>query len=100
MRLENRVLPLRISWFLTMGLLLAWPSRAWAQTVIATVPVGTNPTAVAVNTVTNKIYVTSCPDISSRSTGTNGTVTVIDGNTNSTVSVEVGMGFVPNPVGK
>ena len=91
MRLENRVLPLRISWFLTMGLLLAWPSRAWAQTVIATVPVGTNPTAVAVNTVTNKIYVTSCPDISSRSTGTNGTVTVIDGNTNSTVSVEVGM---------
>ncbi len=52
--------------------LLLQPS-AGAQIVTATIPVGTYPVAVAVNPVTNKIYVA----ISS------GTVTVIDGATNT-----------------
>jgi YVTN family beta-propeller protein len=72
-------------------LLLLLPTYGQGQTVIATVPVATNPTAVAVNAVTDKIYVASCTDRSSRSTGINGSVTVIDGNTNATASVEVGM---------
>ena len=57
-------------------------SLAHSQTVIATVPVGANPQAVAVNQTTNKIYVAN----------SNGnTVTVIDGITNSpTATVAVG----------
>ena len=46
------------------------------------VPVGTYPNAVAVNQVTNKIYVANG----------DGTVTVIDGATNSTISVTTGTG--------
>jgi YVTN family beta-propeller protein len=54
---------------------------AFAQQVIATIPVGAKPYAVAVNSVTNKIYVAN----------TNGyTVTVIDGVTNNTTTVNVG----------
>jgi YVTN family beta-propeller protein len=48
----------------------------------ATVTVGTDPFAIAVNTVTNQIYVAN--DI------TSGTVTVIDGATNTTSTVAVG----------
>ena len=64
---------------------------AFAQQVIATVPVGGQPEGSAVNPVTNKIYVTNyCGnDPSCRNNGT-GTVTVIDGATNNTVSVNVG----------
>jgi DNA-binding beta-propeller fold protein YncE len=67
---------------------------AFAQQVIATVPVGGQPDSSAVNPVTNKIYVANyCGnDPSCRSNGI-GTVTVIDGATNNTVSVNVG--FAP-----
>ena len=51
---------------------------AAAQLVTATVPVGANPYAVAVNLVTNKVYVAN---LSSNS------VTVIDGASDSTVTV-------------
>ena len=57
-----------------------------------TVSVGTDPYAVAVNPVTNKIYVAN-----NRSNN----VTVIDGATNSTTTVSVGTGPVSvavNPV--
>jgi len=47
------------------------------------VPVGVSPEGIAVNSVTNKIYVTN--------TGDN-TVTVIDGATNGTTTVPVGSG--------
>ena len=47
------------------------------------VPVGTTPIALAVNAVTNKIYVVNAQD-------TTGTVTVIDGATNTTTTVIVG----------
>ena len=51
------------------------------QTVIATVPVGSSPVAVALNSVSNKIYVVNYAD---------NTVTVIDGTTLSTTTVSVG----------
>ena len=60
----------------------ALPSAA--QSVIATIPVGTNPYAVALNTVTNKAYIAN---------STGNSVTVIDGTTLSTATVPVG----PNP---
>jgi YVTN family beta-propeller protein len=64
-----------------------------AQQVIATVPVGVGPNSAAVNTVTNKIYVanSTCPNLPCSDTGT---VTVIDGATNNTLSVSAG--FYPS----
>jgi DNA-binding beta-propeller fold protein YncE len=62
---------------------------AFAQHVIATVPVGIQPEGSAVNPVTNKIYVTNYCGNDFRC-ASNGTVTVIDGATNNTVSVNVG----------
>lgn len=50
---------------------------------VVTVPVGTNPQAVAVNPLTNKIYVANQQS---------GNVTVIDGTNNSTVTVAAGSG--------
>lgn len=67
-------------WCLLAVLLLAGAS-ARADTRIGEVAVGANPQAVAVNTVTNKIYVAN--------SGSN-TVTVIDGATNATTTVNVG----------
>jgi len=58
-------------------------STAPAQTVIATVPVGTTPDAIAVNPVTNQIYVANMAS---------NTVTEIDGATNATTTLPVGMG--------
>ena len=62
---------------------------AFAQQVIATIPVGVQPEGSAVNPVTNKIYVTNYCGNDFRC-ASNGTVTVIDGATNNTVSVNVG----------
>ena len=55
--------------------------RADAQQLLARVPVGQYPRAVAVDSLRNKIYVGN--------TGDDNTVTVIDGNTFATVSVPV-----------
>lgn len=73
---------------LLFDLAVALPA-ATGQAVIATVPAGTNPYGVAINTVTNKTYVpnTSCPNLPCSSPGT---VTVIDGSTNNTTTVVVG----------
>jgi YVTN family beta-propeller protein len=66
------------------------------NTVMATVPVGDGPSGIALNPVTNKIYV------SNRGYGGAGhTVTVIDGATNATTTVEVGynpLELAVNPV--
>jgi YVTN family beta-propeller protein len=56
-------------------------NSANAQRILATIPVGTNPSAIAVNIALNKIYVAN--------QGSNN-VTVIDGATNSTTTVPVG----------
>lgn len=58
---------------------MAVPARS--QTVTATVPAGTNPFAVAVNPVTNKIYVANFTSFN---------VTVIDGTTNTATTVAAG----------
>jgi YVTN family beta-propeller protein len=63
-----------------------------AQTVTAMVPAGLAPNGVAINPVTNKIYVVNQLD---------GTVTVIDGSRNTTSTVTVGFqpsGIAVNPV--
>src|SRR5690349_14983814 len=62
------------------AVLLGVPTVAGAHTV-TTIPVGTDPIAVAVNAATNRIYVVN---------QYSDTVTVIDGATNATATVPVG----------
>src|SRR5439155_920452 len=78
--------------FLLGGFFLLCALSARADTVIATVAAGTTPFAVAINPVTNKIYVVNA--------GSNN-VTVIDGATNATTTVAVGLNpfyLAVNPV--
>src|SRR5437016_2377507 len=79
----------RVSRFLCVLVLLLWTAmEAPAQTV----EVGASPVAVAVNPVTNKIYVANANGSS---------VTVIDGATNTTATVAVGaspIAVAVNPV--
>src|ERR1700733_11154965 len=79
----------RLRFFLVAaGVLLAGGvNTAKAQTVTTTLAVGGGPQAVAVNPVTNKIYVANYLSSS---------VTVIDGETNATTTV--GVGTNPNAV--
>ena len=92
MLLENRMSLLRVCQFVGVGILLI-PVLARGQTVVATLPVGANPTAIAVNSSTNKIYVADCipPSGGIGGRGTPGTVTVIDGATNTTTTVPAGI---------
>lgn len=66
--------------------------NAFADQVVASIPVGTNPTGVAVNPTTNEIYITN----------EGGTVSVIDGSTNSVTSTipvdSFAEGVAVNPV--
>ena len=70
----------RSAWLLALAVAFV-PLPARAQTLVSTVPTGFMPVALAINSVTNKIYVAN--------TNSN-TVTVIDGATNSAVTVPVG----------
>ena len=63
---------------LSFWLFILVAAPAQGQTVIASVPVGEQPLAVALNPVTNKIYVGN---------SVSNNVTVIDGATNSTTTV-------------
>ena len=69
--------------FLTASLWLAWPAFGWAQSITATLPVGG--IAVAVNKVTNKIYVAG-PGPTRRTW----VITVIDGTTHATTTLPAG----------
>ena len=69
--------------------LLALP--LFAQQVIVTVPVGSFPWDAGVNPVTNKIYITNRSCLIYPYCLDNGTVTVIDGVTNNTLTVNVGV---------
>src|ERR1700712_1180829 len=60
--------------------LIAFPPIAEAQSVTSSLITGSTPYAVAVNPVTNKVYVAN---------ENSGTVTVIDGATNTTTAVAV-----------
>ncbi len=62
---------------------------AVAQVVVATAPTGVVPVLVAVNPVTNKIYVANYCGSASYCLS-KGTVTVLDGATNNTITVTVG----------
>ena len=77
-------------WAVRVGCAIAfltlWPLAGHAQSVTATVPVGTLPVAVAVNPVTNKIYVAN---------QNTANVTVIDGATNATTTVPAGTTAAP-----
>ena len=74
----------------------------FAQQVITTVPVGVMPFTEALNPVTNKIYIANaCGNDTTCSYYSRGTVTVVDGATNHTLSVNVGYspeGVAVNPV--
>ena len=76
---------------LVMGAALAWTIDSRADAVVATVPVGLSPVAIAVDSVTNKIYVGNSGDSS---------VTIIDGISDSTSTVKMPFspqGIVVNP---
>jgi YVTN family beta-propeller protein len=75
---------LAISWFL--ALVFSLPTQIRAQTAGAAIPVGVNPQAMALNTVTNKIYVADVG--TSLAPGT--TVTVVDTITARASTVTVG----------
>lgn len=66
--------------------------NAFADQVVASIPVGTNPTGVAVNPTTNEIYIAN----------EGGTVSVIDGSTNSVTSTipvdSLAEGVAVNPI--
>src|SRR5271165_1669169 len=66
---------------LFLSLAVTLPS-AVAQVTFATVPAGNSPLAVAVNSMTKKTYVANYND---------GTVTIIDGVTNNTTTLNVGV---------
>jgi YVTN family beta-propeller protein len=85
MRARLRVSLLQIFHFVAAGLFLVWPAAAGAQTVVTTIPLGARPGAMAVNPVTNKIYVASCTHSLFRPAGS---LTVIDGATNATTVIE------------
>lgn len=65
-----------ISGFLSFAFLLFPPLSARAQSVVGTVTTGAGPRAVAVNLVTDKVYIAGSH------------VTLIDGATNSTTTVQ------------
>jgi YVTN family beta-propeller protein len=72
----------RILWVAVLvAVLFLVPWRAAAQTLTGVVPVGTTPTAMAANPVTNKIYVANKD---------NNNVTVVDGATNATSTINAG----------
>ena len=74
---------------LVFSLAIALPSTV-AQVVIATVPVGNAPGAIAVNPVTNKTYVVNFCGTDPTCLTYSGTVTAIDGTTLATQTVAVG----------
>jgi len=87
MQSKNRVSLLQIAQFIAVGLFLVWPAATGAQTVVATIPLAAGPLAMAVNPVTNKVYVSTCSYHRPHS------VTVIDGQTNA---ITVIPGICPN----
>src|ERR1700688_3467054 len=96
----NRLLAIRNYGLMSAGLLLLPLAFARAQVVSATVPAGPNPVAIAVNPVTNKIYVADCILSGDNQHGINGNVTVIDGVTNAATTITVGVcpiGVAVNP---
>ena len=102
MKSTDSVSLFQISQFVGIGLLLLWPAAAGAQTVVATIPVPLTHAVVAVNPVTNKIYVGSCSRANPLVGGLfGGPLSVIDGQTNAFITYTGGAGcasaLVVNP---
>jgi DNA-binding beta-propeller fold protein YncE len=89
MRTKKRSPRIGILKLLGFALLLV-PESSQAQNIVATIPSGAPNQAVAVNPVTNKIYVTGAQFCSIFSLNPPGIVTVIDGPTNSTATITAG----------
>jgi DNA-binding beta-propeller fold protein YncE len=85
MESPHRSALIRIVATLAVGLWLAWPAWAWPQSITATLVLSADPHAVAINKATNKIYVAS------GTTKQTSLVTIIDGTTHATMTVQVGM---------
>jgi len=75
--ISRSVVPLTVLALLALALLFPTVEVAHAETVVATVAVGTDPQGIDVNSATNRIYVAN--------RGSNN-VSVIDGNTNSVIA--------------
>src|SRR5580698_6391246 len=80
----------RLSWTLIL-LLFALAVPTFGQVVTATLPTGMQPFGIAVDQVTNKIYVSNLTCSQTPPCPSAGTVTVIDGATNTTAAVNVGV---------
>ncbi len=80
----------RPSWTLLL-LLSAFAVPTLGQVVTATLPTGMQPFGIAVNQVTNKIYVSNLTCSQTPPCPSAGTVTVVDGATNNTAAVNVGV---------
>jgi DNA-binding beta-propeller fold protein YncE len=76
---------IRTASIFAVGLWLAWPAWVWPQSITATLALSGGPHAVAINKATNKIYVAS------GTTKQTSFVTIIDGTTHATMTVQVGM---------
>jgi len=79
-----------VSTIMVLSLLLVIMPVAYAQTVVATVPVGNAPVEVGVNSATNKIYVAN---------HLANTVSVIDGATDTVVGSPIAVGSTPRGIG-
>src|ERR1700737_1092114 len=85
--------------FVAAGLLLVTSASVRAQTVVSTIQVGKDPVAVAVNSVTHQVFVANFgPNYPSSGpcVAEWGIVSVIDGATQSTHAV--GLGLLQSPV--
>ncbi|MBV8146211.1 MAG: YncE family protein, partial [Gammaproteobacteria bacterium] len=94
---DNRVPLNQIGQHLVLGLVLGWPVSIWAQALVDTLPVAGR--ALAVNSATNKTYVTGWCTLQRSST--NGVIFAIDGATNATTAITVGVcprAIAVNPV--
>jgi len=78
----SRVQHLMLALLMVLSLDVMNSQRAFAQTVAATIAVGTAPEAAAINSVTNTVYVANY---------VSGDVIIINGATNSTTTVAAGL---------
>jgi beta-lactam-binding protein with PASTA domain len=69
-----------------VALSLLWPTWVRSQSITGTIVVGDDPAAVAINRVTNKIYVANAG-----AGRENGSVTIIDGTGNATTTILIGV---------
>jgi len=85
---KNRAPRLAI-YMVIAALIVSLPISTYAQKVVAPIPMGGNPEAIAVDSATNKVYAAVSVGCSIKNQK-NGSVAVIDGDTNSTIMITAG----------